>query len=76
MEISVFQNLEKLKSLISDTKNYFLSAEYSPFREYHPKVANPPTTIGIKIKTMMLPKTKSSCLPEVIFGIPRTVNPR
>lgn len=39
-------------------------------------MAIPPEIIGISTKRMMIPKTKSSCFPEVIFGIPKTVIPK
>lgn len=35
--------------------------------EYQPKIVNPVTTIGKSMKKIIIPKTKSSCFPEVSF---------
>ena len=49
---------------------------YSPFKAYFPKVMRAKAVIGAIIAIMMMPKIKSSGIPDLSFGMPNSNTPK
>lgn len=53
-----------------------LQLSYSPVRAYFPKVMRAKAVIGAITTIMMMPKIKSSGIPDLSFGMPNSNTPK